>query len=140
MNTEVRILSDILLLAGLLALGTGFLWKDRRAHLSRSLGWAVFAVFWIVQVPSYAAIDDLLNVLGSVAAFVIFLYIARHELLSYRWDDEYEPLRFLAGAAFFATAIYFVFDRVPQLSAWLIEGVAHQTSSLLSLLGAHYGV
>ncbi len=140
MAGELRILSDVLLLAGLVALGTGFLWRDRRAHLSRSLGWAVFSVFWLAQVPSYASSDDLLNVLGSVGAFVVFLYLAWHERLSYKWDDEYEPLRFVAGAAFIATAVYFLFDRVPQLSAWLIESVAHQTASLLSLLNAHYSV
>jgi len=138
MTDDLRVLSDVFLLVGLLALGAGFLWRDRRAHVLRSIGWAVFAVFWIVQVPGYISIGDLLNVLGSVAAFVIFLYLGYHEYLSFKWDDEYEPLRFVAGAAFIASTIYFVFDRVPQLSAWLIETVTQHTAGLLGILGMTY--
>lgn len=138
MSDDLRVLSDIFLLVGFLALGAGFLWRNRRAHLLRSIGWAVFAVFWIVQVPGYISIDDLLNVLGSVAAFAIFLYLGYHEYLSFKWDDEYEPLRFVAGAAFVASTIYFVFDRIPQLSAWLIETVTQHTAGFLGILGMTY--
>ena len=140
MAGELRILNDVLLLTGLVALGIGFLWRDRRAHISRAAGWTIFAFFWLAQSPSYASHDDLLNVLGSVAAFVIFLYIGYHESLSYKWNDEYEPLRFLAGAAFFASTIYFVVDRVPQLSAWLISAVAQQTAGILGLFHMTYTV
>lgn len=138
MAGELRLLNDVLLLIGLVGLGIGFLWRDRRAHLSRTFGWIVFAVFWLVQTPSYLGSYDALNALGSAAAFIIFLFLGYHEYLSFKWDDEYEPLKFVAGAAFFASAIYFVFDRVPQLSAWLIETVTQHTAGFLGLMGMTY--
>ena len=138
MSAELRILNDLLLFSGLLALGIGVLWRDRRAHLSRVVGWTVFALFWLAQSPYYITGDDLLNALGSAAAFFIFLYLAHHERLSFKWDDENEPLRFVAGAAFIAATVYFVVDRVPQLSAWLIEVVAQHTAAVLGLFNLTY--
>ena len=138
MADEIRFLNDLLLFSGLVALGIGFLWKKRRRHQFRMAGWAVFAVFWLAQAPSYVSSFDLVNVLGCIGAFAAFLFFAYHERLSYRWDDEYEPLRFLAGAAFIASTIYFVVDRIPQLSAWLIEAVTQQTAALLGAMGNPY--
>jgi len=138
MAGEIRIFSDVLLFSGLVALGIGFLWKKRRCHQFRMVGWVAFAIFWIAQAPAYVDSLDLLNALGSVGAFAAFLYFGYHEHLSYRWDDEYEPLRFVAGAAFIASTIYFVVDRIPQLSAWLIEAVTQQTAAILGFANVSY--
>ena len=138
MAAELRVLNDVLLFAGLVALGVGFLWNKRRCHQFRMAGWAIFAFFWLAQTPSYLLSEDALNSLGCIGAFVAFLFFAYHERLSYLWNDEYEPLRFLAGAAFIASTIYFVVDRIPQLSAWLIEAVTQQTAALLGVANASY--
>jgi len=138
MAAELRVLNDVLLFAGLVALGVGFLWKKRRCHQFRMAGWAIFAFFWLAQMPSYLLSEDALNSLGCIGAFAAFLFFAYHERLSYQWNDEYEPLRFLAGAAFIASTIYFVVDRIPQLSAWLIEAVTQQTAALLGAANVSY--
>jgi len=65
MATGLGLAYDVLLTAGVVLLGVGFFWKDRRAHLSRAAGWVVFGVFWFLHVPDYANQDDPLNALGA---------------------------------------------------------------------------
>jgi len=138
MATGLGLAYDVLLTAGVVLLGVGFFWKDRRAHLSRAAGWVVFGVFWFLHVPDYANQDDPLNALGAAAALPVFLFLAHHERLSYRWREEYEPLRFAVGAAFFASAVYFVFARIPELAAVLIQVVADHTVGLLNWTGGTF--
>jgi len=145
-----------LFITGMVLFGLGFLWRGRAAtlggswiarlseddakHLFRAGGWAAFGFYWFALFPQYALADDLLNALGTAVALPIFLFLAWHEVLSYRWHEEYEPLRFVCGAAFFATVIYFVFDRFPPLSGAYIQVVAHHTAGMLGFLNEPYGV
>ncbi len=138
MEAELRVANDVMLLIGLVALGAGFLWRGKRCHLLRAAGWVTFAFFWLIQTPSYLLSEDALNSLGSIGAFIVFLFFAHHERLSYLWNDEYEPLRFVAGAAFIASTIYFIVDRIPLVSAWLIESVTGQTAALLGAANMTY--
>src|SRR6267143_550741 len=73
--------------------------------------------------------------LGAAVALPVFLFVAFHERLSYRWREEYEPLRFACGAAFFASAVYFAFARIPELAAGLVQVVADETATLLTWMG-----
>ncbi|TLZ60234.1 MAG: archaeosortase A [Methanobacteriota archaeon] len=135
MATALSIAYDVLLTAGVLLLGIGFFWKDVRAHLVRAAGWSVFGVFWFLHVADYADQEDALNALGAAVALPVFLFVAFHERLSYRWREEYEPLRFACGAAFFASAVYFAFARIPELAARLVQVVADETATLLTWMG-----
>src|SRR2546427_1974293 len=135
MATALSIAYDVLLTAGVALLGIGFFWKDRRSHLVRAAGWSIFGVFWFLHVPDYADEQDALNALGAAAALPVFLFVAFHEWLSYTWKEEYEPLRFACGAAFFASAVYFTFARIPPLAAVLVQAVANQTAGTLTWLG-----
>ena len=135
MATSLGIGYDVSLTLGVVLLGIGFFWKDRRFHLARALGWSVFGVFWFLHVPAYADQQDALNALGAAVALPIFLFVAYHEWLSYTWREEYEPLRFACGAAFFASAVYFAFARIPELAAVLVQVVANQTAALLTWMG-----
>ncbi|MBI4415465.1 MAG: archaeosortase A [Euryarchaeota archaeon] len=135
---DLRQALDVFLFAGILLFGVGFFWKDRRCHLARALGWAAFGLFWFLQVPTYLDEGDPVNSLGAAVALPIFLYLAHHERLSYRWDEEYQPLRFLAAGAFFAAGIYFLVDRVPAISGAYIEIVANHTVVLLNGIAPGY--
>jgi len=75
-------------------------------------------------VPAYLNAGDPVNSLGAAAALPVFLFLAYHEDLSYRWNEEFQPLRFLATGAFWAAGIYFVVDRIPAISSGLIDVVA----------------
>jgi len=138
MATALSIAYDVLLTAGVALLGIGFFWKDRRSHLVRAAGWSIFGVFWFLHVPDYADEQDALNALGAAAALPVFLFVAFHEWLSYTWKEEYEPLRFACGAAFFASAVYFAFARIPDLAAPLVQTVANQTVAILNAIGGSY--
>src|SRR5437773_5040778 len=135
MATALSIAYDTLLTAGIVLVGIGFFWKDKRAHVVRAAGWAVFGVFWFLHVADYADQEDALNALGAAAALPVFLFVAYHEWLSFLWKEEYEPLRFACGAAFFASAVYFAFARIPELAAVLVQIVANQTAAMLTWLG-----
>lgn len=135
MATGLGLAYDVLLTVGVVLLGIGFFWKDRRAHIARAAGWAVFGAFWFIHVPEYANQEDALNALGAAAALPVFLFLAYHERLSYGWQEEYEPLRFACGAAFFASAVYFVFARLPEIAAVLVQVVADHTAAFLNWMG-----
>src|SRR2546426_2187304 len=140
MATALSIAYDVLLTAGVVLLGGGFFWKDGRSHLIRAAGWSVFGVFWFLHVPDYADQQDVLNALGAGVALPVFLFVAYHEWLSYSWWEEYEPLRFACGAAFFASAVYYAFARVPELAAVLVQVVANHTATLLNWMGYNFVV
>ena len=135
MATALGTAYDVSMALGVLLLGIGFFWKDRRSHLARALGWSIFGVFWFLHVPVYVDQEDALNALGAAVALPIFLFVAYHEWLSYTWHEEFEPLRFACGAAFFASAVYFAFARIPELAAVLVQTVANQTAALLAWIG-----
>ncbi|HEV8595236.1 MAG TPA: archaeosortase A [Thermoplasmata archaeon] len=131
---------DAILFTGLALFGIGAFWRDRRCHLARAAGWALFGVFWFVQVPTFLNQGDPVNSLGAAVALPVFLFFAYHEDLSYRWNEEYQPLRFLAVGAFWAAGIYFLVDRIPVLAGTLIDVVAHHTAGLLGVFASGYSV
>ena len=131
---------DVILFGGILLFGVGGFWKDRRCHLARAIAWALFGIFWFVQLPNFLDQGDPVNSLGAAVALPVFLFLAHHENLSYKWNEEYQPLRFLAVGAFWAAGIYFVVDRVPAISGGLISVVADQTAWLLNGIAPGYGV
>ncbi|HKZ88688.1 MAG TPA: archaeosortase A [Thermoplasmata archaeon] len=135
-----RLALDAILFAGIILFGVGVFWRDRRAHLARAAAWALFGGFWFAQVPAYLNAGDPVNSLGAAAALPVFLFLAYHESLSYRWNEEFQPLRFLATGAFWAAGIYFVVDRIPAISSGLIDVVANHTAFLLNGINPGYGV
>jgi len=142
-------LLEVLFIAGMVLFGAGFLWRvrkdrgllqDNHKHLFRAAAWIAFGLYWFALFPGYAIEEDLINALGAAVALPIFLFLAYHEHLSWKWREEYEPLRFLCGAAFIASAIYFAFDRIIPLSAAYIDLVADHTVWMLGLIGQNYAV
>ena len=120
---------------GLLALGIGFFWKDRLSHLVRIVGWSGLAIYWGSKAPGYFDVGDIINGLGAAMAFPIFLFLAFHEWRSYKWDEEYQPLRFVTGATFIAGMGYFIIGQVPIFSEVLIDVVANHSVSFTNLFG-----
>ncbi|MBA3045725.1 MAG: archaeosortase A [Candidatus Thermoplasmatota archaeon] len=127
-------------IAGILLLGAGFLWKDRRAHLLRSVGWTLEGIYWFSRTSEYFSGDDQFNALGTIMALPIFCFLAYHEFNSYKWNDDYPPLRFVAGAMFIAGAGYILVQHVPAFSNFIIELVAHQSVWLANLGGYEFSV
>src|SRR2546428_11592520 len=91
MATALSIAYDVLLTAGVVLLGAGFFWKDRRSHLIRAAGWSGFGVFWFLHVPDYADQQDVLNAPGAGGALPVFLFVAYHPSLRYSLRGGYQP-------------------------------------------------
>ena len=135
-----RIIMDIILVAGLLCLGVGYYLKDRRRHKFRMQGLIYFGIFWVSQTPFFLLIGDVFNALICVLSLPFFVYLGYHEYLSYIWGEENESLKWIVGASFIAGGLYFLVDKIPILSGYLILAVALQSVWLINLFGFNYGV
>jgi len=131
---------ELLNAAALIAMGIGFFWKDRRCHLLRAFAWTALGIHWVAKVPEYYAHSDAVNGLGAALALPIFLFLAYHEYRSYQWNDEYPPLRFVAGALFLAGTGYLIIGHVPIVRQLIIESVAYQSVWLANVFGYDFGV
>ncbi|MFP4142055.1 MAG: archaeosortase A [Thermoplasmata archaeon] len=125
---------EILLWVSLLLLFLGFIW-DYHKHIHRAAGYVLYGLFWITSIPSYLKIDDYFNAFFTAIALPAFIYVAYHEYLSKKWDEDPEVMRFLAGGASIASLIYFGFHRIPLLSGFLIKSVTEQTVWAMNALG-----
>lgn len=130
---------DALLFVSLGLLGVRAFWKDDRSHLVGLTGWILFGIFWWFQLPGYIAHSDYFNSLAAFLALPAFAFLGYHEYLSYKWKEEYQPLKFLAIATFFAATIYFVVEKTPQISGPLTKVVADHSVALLNAFGHNYG-
>ena len=140
MDIEYHILMDIILIVSLLGLGIGFYLKDKRHHKFRLVGLVFFGIFWVLQTPYFVNIGDFFNALVCMLALPFYSYLGYHEYLSYIWDEEIKSLKWITGASFFAAGLYFLIDRIPILSGYVIYGVAVQTVWLVNVFGLGYGV
>lgn len=140
LGVEYHILMDIILITSLLGLGIGYYLKDKRYHKFRLVGLIFFGIFWVLQTPYFVAIGDIFNALVCLLALPFYAYLGYHEYLSYVWDEENMSLKWITGASFFAAGLYFLIDRIPILSGYVIYGVAVQTVLLVNIFGLGYGV
>lgn len=133
-----RIAADIILLSSLILLGIGYFLKDRRKHHLRSLGWILFGVYWLLHAPYYMEINDGINAFFCVMALPFGLALTYQEYLSYKWEEDFGPLRFWTGVAFVAGIPFFIVDRVPLITGYLTRIVAGQSAWLLNMFGYGY--
>lgn len=140
LDIEYRIIMDIILVAGLLCLGIGYYLKDSRRHKFRVEGLIYFGIFWMMQAPFFILIGDVFNAMICFLALPFYVYLGYHEYLSYIRGEENKSLRWITGASFFAGGLYFLIDKIPIISGYLIYVVAVQSVWLLNAFGFSYGV
>jgi archaeosortase A (PGF-CTERM-specific) len=131
---------DVILVAGLFGLGAGYYLKDQRCHKFRLIGFVLFGIFWILQVPHFTSTGDAFNAIVCILALPFYAFLGYNEYLSYSWNEENSSLKWIAGASFFAGGIYFLIDKIPILSGYIIYGTAVQTVGLVNTLGFDYDV
>lgn len=132
------VIGEIILFLSIVLLGIGYFWKERLTHITRAFGWILLGLFWALQAPFYIGIGDVINAIATGGSLLAFSFVAYHEYLSYKWNEEYEPLKFFAGVAFFAAVIYFTVERIPLISGGLIKLVTDQTVWISNLGGGSY--
>ncbi|UCD12902.1 MAG: archaeosortase A [Thermoplasmatales archaeon] len=135
-----RMLIQLPIFLGLILLGIGFLWREKRTGGKiKILGWLVFAFFWATS-PNYLYLSeggDIVNAVLCILGVYLLVYIAYHEWLSLSRGETVSCLNWFAGATFLAGIIYFTIDSpvFPAIKNIMIEMVASQTSGLLNFLG-----
>ena len=139
-DSLVTSLLQIPLFLGLILLLIGFILRNSSySGWLKISGWIVFAFYWATQ-PAHLYFgegNDIFNaVLCSLGVFVLF-YIAYHEWLSIKRNENISCLNWIAGASALAGIIYFGIERIAiapwniNLKEWMIERVAEQSTWVL---------
>jgi len=95
------------------------------------LGWFVFGVYWLTNVPHYLSIRDYYNTAIMISAFLLFTLIAVSVLKTKRLEVLLEVTSFSTLSAIF----YFPFALIPELKRAIIGAVVSQTVALGRSLG-----
>ncbi len=132
---------DASLFAGLLLLGLAALSYRDRGHLLAAVGWQLFGIYWLFQIPKNLLINDTVNILFITGGFSLFAVLSYHEVLSRAWDEQLASMRFIAGASAIAGGLYFALAKLHVLGTPLIFTVANQTTVLArAFFGYHVGL
>ncbi|MDI6917502.1 MAG: archaeosortase A [Thermoplasmatales archaeon] len=126
---------NIILFTGLILLGIGYFVKRKEGKIFNITGYILFGFYWVFQAPYFLKIADLVNAVFCMLALPFFLYMAYHDFVSFRKNEDIGCLRFLAGWVFFAGFVYFLIEKTSSLEYGLRYEAAYETVLLLNLLG-----
>lgn len=134
-SEEVKGILPVPLFGSLALLFIGFiLRKQKIAHTIRIVGWLILAFYWSTQPNTlyFGEEEDFVNAFLCIVGVFILCYIAYHEWLSIKRNEEIECLNWFTGVASIAGLIYFIMELTP-LAPWLINVVAAHSTWLLNL-------
>ena len=118
-------------------------WRNRNPHGHRvsMIGWFLFGLFWLFNVPHFLDNGEEVNAVYCVLGFPLFLFLAYHEHLSISRDDDPSSLPFMAGTVGIAAGMYFLIDTFPVVAAFFVWTTAVETAVFLDLIGydSHVG-
>jgi len=121
---------------GLILLGVGFLWRVKNTGKKIKIaGWLVFAFFWSAM-PSFLYFsegEDIFNAVVCILGIYVLVYLAYHEWLSLKRNEEISCLNWIAGASSAAGLIYFGLEH-SFLGTELLRIVAEQSAGTLNLI------
>jgi archaeosortase A (PGF-CTERM-specific) len=135
-SDDVFIFIHILIVIALILLGAGFFTnKKTLGKQLKIFGWLVFAFYWSTQPATLYLSEggDIFNAALCIVGVYVLSYIAYHEWLSIKRNEEIRCLNWIAGAAFIAGVIYFGVERTP-LELWLRQVVASHSGSFLEFV------
>ncbi len=133
-------LLNIMLFTGLILLGVGYFVKRKEGKIFNITGYVLFGIYWIFQAPYFLKIADTINAVFCMLALPFFLYMAYHDFVSFKKNEDPRCLRFLAGWVFFAGFVYFLVEKIPFLTVSMIKICSQQTVWLLNLFGHNYSL
>ena len=129
-------LLQIPIFLSLILLGIGFLIKkDGIGNKIKILGWMVFAFYWSTQPVSLYISEggDVVNAAICVIGVYVLSYLAYHEWLSLKRNENIDCLNWIAGASCIAGLVYYVIERT-ALQDWMIEVTANQSAWVLNAI------
>jgi len=134
--TEIAvILIQIPMFLSLVILGIGFFIKSQISNKIKILGWLIFAFYWSTQPTAlYLSGDgDIFNAVVCIIGVYVLSYIAYHEWLSSKREENISCLNWIAGATCIAGLIYFGIERTP-IEFWLRQVVAAHSGWFLKVV------
>ena len=135
-SDDVFIFIHILIVIALILLGAGFFTnKKTLGKQLKIFGWLAFAFYWSTQPATLYLSEggDIFNAALCIVGVYVLSYIAYHEWLSIKRNEEIRCLNWIAGAAFIAGVIYFGVERTP-LELWLRQVVASHSGWFLEFV------
>ncbi len=105
-------------------------------------GWAAFSVHWLLQSPHYANLGDYVNVVVTLLAAVLCLFLGyvmirqdKRILRDINGINTVNSLFMATTAAAIGGISYFIFSEIRPMNEWIITTVTDQTVWLASVLG-----
>jgi len=129
-------LLQIPIFLSLILLGIGFLIKkDGIGNKIKILGWMVFAFYWSTQPASLYISEggDVVNTAICIIGVYVLSYLAYHEWLSLKRNENIDCLNWIAGASCITGLVYYVIERT-ALQDWMIEVTANQSAWVLNAI------
>ena len=127
---------NIPLFSGLLILLFGSIINKYNSYAKhiKIIGWIILAFFWstLPNTLYYGEEGDFVNAFICIAGVYVLFYIAYHEWLSIKRNENVNCLNWMAGAAGISGLIYFGIELTP-LELWLREVVANHSGALLNI-------
>ncbi len=114
-----------------LAVALMFIFVATKKRILGCIGWILFGVYWLTEIPNYLAIMDYFNTTIMILAFVLFTMIGFAILKTKNLNVFLDVTAFSALSALF----YFPFAVDPWLKRGIISVVADQTVALGNALG-----
>ncbi|MDY6985101.1 MAG: archaeosortase A [Candidatus Thermoplasmatota archaeon] len=134
-------LEPLSLLFGLIFLETGWLLRaESKAHLSFSIGWLLFGIYWSSLIPGYLEINDYFNAVFCSLAIPFFLYISLNEIHLYSRGKRVKGMETVALGSFIAALTYFLIEYITPLASFLKSASAREASTFARALGVSTAV
>jgi len=132
------LLAQILMFISLFLLIIGFLWREKNnGHRLRIAGWLAFAFFWSAM-PYYLYAsegEDIFNAVVCILGVYVLVYLAYHEWLSLKRNENVSCLKWIAGASSLAGIVYWGME-FTFIGSWFLRVVAEQSAGTLnSIMG-----
>jgi archaeosortase A (PGF-CTERM-specific) len=128
-------LIQIPILIALIFLGIGYIYKDDiKSKFLKITGWIFFAFFWSTQplILYLSEGQDFINAVLCIIGVYAISYIAYHEWLSIKRNENINCLNWIAGAVCLAAVIYYGIEKTP-LELYLREIVASHSGGFLDI-------
>jgi archaeosortase A (PGF-CTERM-specific) len=129
-------LLQIPIFLSLILLGIGFLIKkDGIGNKIKILGWMVFAFYWSTQPATLYISEggDVFNAVVCIIGVYVLSYIAYHEWLSLKRNENIGCLNWIAGASCIAGLVYYIIERT-ALQDWMIKVTADQSAWVINAI------
>jgi len=117
-----------------------FFSKEKLGNILKIIGWFVFAFFWSTQPSTlyFSEGKDIFNAVVCVIGVYVLCYIAYHEWLSIKRNENISCINWIAGASALSGLIYFGIERTVLNTILKNIVTQHSKDALNIIIGNAY--